>query len=126
MAMGSASEAAAVVVAVVALVVLALLVLHARATDLGRLAQPQPPVVQPVVQIELVLDQEPPVEVTVNGVRARTQYSDSEGYHLVFVVPSNKTYVLSPACCQKLRYLTPGKRHYAYWAGGCVALRTDK
>jgi hypothetical protein len=117
---GSASEAAAVVVAVVALVVLALVAL--RATDLGRLAQPQPP----VVQIELVLDQEPPVEVTVNGYHAVIKYKDSEGYHLVFVVPSNKTYVLSPACCSRLSHLTPGKRHYAYWMGGCVALRTDR
>jgi len=115
---GSASEAAAVVVAVVALIVLALVAL--RATDLGRPAQP------PVVQIELVLDQEPPVEVTVNGYHAVIKYKDGEGYHLVFVVPSNKTYVLSPACCSRLRYLAPGKRHYAYWMGGCVALRTDR
>jgi hypothetical protein len=117
---GSASEAAVVIVAVVALVVLALLAL--RVIDLGRLAQPQPP----VVQIELVLDQEPPAEVTVNGYHAVVKYQDSEGYHLVFVVPASKTYVLSPSCCSKLCYLTPGKRHYAYWLGGCVAVRTDK
>ena len=117
---GSASEVAAVIVAAVALVVLALLAL--RATDLGRLAQPQPP----VVQIELVLDQEPPVEVTVNGYHAVVKYKDSEGYHLVFVVPASKAYALQPSCCSRLCYLTPGKRHYAYWLGGCVALRTDK
>ena len=117
---GSASEAAVVIVAAVALVALALLAL--RATDLGSLAQPQ----LPVVQIELVLDQEPPVEVTVNGYHALIKYEDGEGYHLVFVVPSNKTYVLSPACCPRLSHLTPWKRHYAYWLGGCVALRTDK
>lgn len=117
---GSSSEVAAAVVAVVALVVLALLAL--RVIDLGRLAQPQPP----VVQVELVLDQEPPVEVTVNGYHAVVKYRDSEGYHLVFVVPAASSYVLQPSCCSKLRNLTPGKRHYAYWLGGCVALRTDK
>jgi hypothetical protein len=117
---GSASEAAVVIVAAVALVVLALLAL--RATDLGRLAQPQPP----VVQIELVLDQEPPVEVTVNGYHAVIKYKDGEGYHLVFVVPAASSYVLQPSCCSRLRNLTPGRRHYAYWLGGCVALRTDK
>jgi heme/copper-type cytochrome/quinol oxidase subunit 2 len=116
---GSASEAAVVVVAVVALIVLALIAL--RVIDTGH------PVQQGVTTtIEIVLDQEPPVEVTVNGYHAVVKYKDSEGYHLVFVVPSNKTYVLSPACCSRLRYLTPGKRHYAYWLGGCVALRTDK
>ena len=115
---GSASEAAVVIVAAAALVAL----LALSATDLGSLAQPQPP----VVQIELVLDQEPPVEVAVNGHRALIKYEDGEGYHLVFVVPSNETYVLSPACCPMLSRLTPWKRHYAYWLGGCVALRTDK
>jgi hypothetical protein len=115
---GSASEAAAVVVAVVALIVLALVALRALGTE--HLAQQGL-----TAAIEIVLDQEPTTEVTVNGYRAAVKYSSAEGYHLVFVVPQSKTYVLSPACCSRLRYLTPGKRHYAYWMGGCVALRTD-
>jgi len=80
----------------------------------------------PVTTIELVLDAPPTQEVTINGYHAVAKYQDGEGYHLVFVVPSNRTYALHPSCCSRLRYLTPGKRYYAYWLGGCVAVRTDR
>jgi len=79
----------------------------------------------PVTTIELVLDTPPTGDVTVNGHRAALRYQDGEGYHLVFVVPASGTYELSPACCHRLRFITPGK-HYAYWLGGCVAVRTDR
>jgi hypothetical protein len=80
----------------------------------------------PVVTIEIVLDTPPTQEVTINNYHAVYQYRDGEGYHLVFVVPANKTYVLSPSCCSRTRYLSP-KKYYAYWVGGgCVAIRTDK
>jgi len=79
----------------------------------------------PVVTIEIVLDTPPTQEVTINNYHAVYQFHDGEGYHLVFIVPANKTYVLSPACCSRTRYLSPGK-HYAFWLGGCVAIRTDK
>ena len=79
----------------------------------------------PVVTIEIVLDTVPSQEVTINGYHAVYKYRDSEGYHLVFVVPINKTYILSPVCCTRFRYLSPGK-HYAFWLGGCVAIRTDR
>jgi hypothetical protein len=79
----------------------------------------------PVVTIEIVLDTPPTQDVTINSYHAVYQYRDGEGYHLVFVVPQNKTYILSPVCCTRSRYLSPGK-HYAFWLGGCVAIRTDK
>jgi len=116
---GSASEAAAVVVAAVALIALALTAL--RAIDTEHLARQGL-----AATIEIVLDAPPTQEVTINGYHAVVKYQDSEGYHLVFVVPSNRTYVLHPSCCSRLRYLTPGKRYYAYWLGGCVAVRTDR
>jgi hypothetical protein len=78
-----------------------------------------------VVIIEIVLDTPPTQDVTINNYHAVYQYHDGEGYHLVFVVPKNKTYILSPVCCTRSRYLSPGK-HYAFWLGGCVAIRTDK
>jgi len=81
--------------------------------------------ISPVVMIEIVLDTPPTQGVTINNYHAVYQFHDSEGYHLVFVVPVNKTYVLSPVCCTRSRYLSPGK-HYAFWLGGCVAIRTDK
>ena len=80
----------------------------------------------PVVTIEIVLDTQPDSRVTINGYSPIHQYLDAEGYHLVYIVPVNKTYVLSPACCSRSRFLGPG-RHYAFWiGGGCVAIRTDK
>jgi len=80
----------------------------------------------PVVTIEIVLDTQPDSRVTINGYSPIHQYPDAEGYHLVYIVPVNKTYVLSPACCSRTRFLGPGK-HYAFWiGGGCVAIRTDK
>jgi hypothetical protein len=79
----------------------------------------------PVVTIEIVLDTPPTQEVTINNYHAVYQFHDGEGYHLVFIVPANKTYILNPTCCTRIRYLSPGK-HYAFWLGGCVAVRTDK
>jgi hypothetical protein len=79
----------------------------------------------PIVTIEIVLDTPPTQDVTINNYHALYQYHDGEGYHLVFVIPQNKTYILSPVCCTRFRYLSPGK-HYAFWLGGCVAIRTDK
>jgi hypothetical protein len=79
----------------------------------------------PVVIIEIVLDTVPSQEVTINGYHVTYKYLDGEGYHLVFIVPANKTYVLSPSCCSRFRYLSP-KKYYAFWLGGCVAIRTDK
>ena len=79
----------------------------------------------PVTTIELVLDVEPTGDVTVNGYRAAVKYRDGEGYHLVFIVPASKAYELSPSCCSRLRFLSPGK-HHGYWLGGCVAVRTDR
>lgn len=78
-----------------------------------------------IVTIEIVLDTPPTQDVTINNYHAVYQFHDIEGYHLVFVVPANRTYVLSPSCCTRTRYLSPGK-HYAFWLGGCVAIRTDK
>ena len=80
----------------------------------------------PAVTIELVLDQAPSAQVTVNGYSAAARYWDRDGYHLVFAVPSNGTYVLRPACCPGQSYLAPGRRYYAYWLGSCVAIRTDR
>jgi len=71
------------------------------------------------------LDTPPTQTVTINNYPPLHQFSSDEGYHLVFMVPQNKTYTLSPACCSRFRYLPPGK-HYAYWLGGCVAVRTDR
>jgi len=78
-----------------------------------------------VTTIELVLDVEPTGDVAVNGYRAAVKYWDGEGYHLVFIVPQSGAYELSPSCCHRLRFLSPGK-HYGYWLGGCVAVRTDR
>jgi len=79
----------------------------------------------PVVTIEIVLDTPPSQEVTINSYHAVYKYHDGEGYHLVFVVPANKTYVLNPSCCTRTRFLGP-RKYYAFWLGGCVAIRTDK
>jgi hypothetical protein len=79
----------------------------------------------PVVIIEIVFDTAPTQAVTINNIHAMYQYYDNEGYHLIFIVPTNKTYVLSPACCSRTRYLTP-RKYYAFWLGECVAIRTDK
>jgi len=83
------------------------------------------PPIPPFVTIEIVFDAPPTQNVTVNNYHALYQFRDDEGYHMVFVVPANKTYVLNPVCCTKSRYLTP-KKYYAFWLGGCVAIRTDK
>jgi hypothetical protein len=80
----------------------------------------------PAVTIEIVLDTPPSQDITINNYRAVYQYHDGEGYHLVFIVPASKTYVLSPSCCSRTRYLSP-RKYYAYWVGGgCVAIRTDE
>jgi len=83
------------------------------------------PPIPPLVTIEIVFDTPPTQNVTINNYHALYQFHDNEGYHMVFVVPINKTYVLSPVCCTRTRYLTP-KKYYAFWAGDCVAIRTDK
>jgi len=79
----------------------------------------------PIVTIEIVFDTPPTQTVTINNYHAMYRFHDDEGYHMVFVVPASKTYVLSPVCCTRSRYLSPGK-HYAFWLGECVAIRTDK
>jgi hypothetical protein len=79
----------------------------------------------PVATIEIVLDTPPTQDVTINGYHAVHKFHDGEGYHLVFIVPVNKTYILNPSCCTRTRYLSP-RKHYAFWLGGCVAIRTDK
>jgi hypothetical protein len=79
----------------------------------------------PVVTIEIVLNTPPTQTVTINNYPPLYQFSNGEGYHLVFVVPQNKTYILDPSCCSRTRYLSP-RKYYAFWLGGCVAIRTDK
>jgi len=78
-----------------------------------------------IVTIEIVLDTPPSKDVTINNYHAVYQYHDNEGYHLVFIVPANKTYILNPSCCTRSRYLSP-RKYYAFWLGECVAIRTDK
>jgi len=78
-----------------------------------------------IVTIEIVLDTPPTQDVTINNYHAVYKFRDNEGYHLVFVVPANKTYILNPTCCTRSRYLSP-RKYYAFWLGGCVAIRTDK
>ena len=81
--------------------------------------------IPPIVTIEIVFDSPPSQNVTINNYRALYRFHDDEGYHMVFVVPTNRTYVLNPVCCSRSRYLAPGK-YYAFWLGECVAIRTDK